>query len=61
MARALDGLDQFTLEVLVAGLETVPDDLVRVLIGVADEHQRHLRIGQPAQPGGKRRAQSYRK
>jgi hypothetical protein len=46
--------------VLVSDLEALPDDLLGILVAVADEHQRPIGVGEPAQPGAERRAQRDR-
>jgi hypothetical protein len=45
---------ELTGDALIADLEALPDDLVRVLVLVADEHEWALGVSEPAQPGGER-------
>ena len=53
-----DAAGELADEVVVADLAGLPDDLVGVLVGVADEHQWRRRVGhEPAQPGRERRPQ----
>ena len=45
-------------EVLVADVEALADQLVAVLVVVEDEHERPVRVDEPAEPAGERRAQA---
>ena len=55
-----DAAGELAGEVVVADLERLPDDLGRVLVGVADDDQRPVGRDQPAEPGGERRPQRDR-
>ena len=53
----VDAAGQLADEVFVADVEALADELVAVLVVVEDEHERPVRVDEPAEPAGERRPQ----
>ncbi len=56
-APGVDAAVELADDVVVSDVECLADDLVTVLVGAGDDHDRPVEVGDPAEPAGEHRSQ----